>query len=148
MAKQIGFGVKLAVNDGPNGAYRDFDGTTLVVVPARELGEQESTSHDADGSKDFEALLSDEGTLKLEVNYNHAQLARLHTLYNGRVKRQWQVRAPQGVAAGRLTGQVIVFTGFLKKIDEMAFEREGMLMNKIEVRVTKRPVLTPGTDPA
>ena len=153
----IGFQVKLSVNDGALNVQVDFTGHTLVVLPPSESGEKEVTEHSqADNVRRFIPTLIDAGKVKVEFNYTNTLMTRLRALLGKKkigpstpkVAQQWVITAPEVEAAGTTAAgedpQKFTLTGWLCKIDEMPFERDGEMVLKGEIRVNGPMTVTVG----
>ena len=153
----IGFQCKLSVNDGAANIAVDFTGHTLVVLPSHEVGEKEVTEHSqADNVRRFIPTLVDSGKMKVEFNYKNTLLTRLRALLAKRkigpstpkVAQTWVITAPEVEAAGTTAAgedpQKFTFEGWVSKIDEMPFERDGELVLKAEIRVNGPMTVTVG----
>lgn len=149
---QIGFKVTLKLNDGgtgadPGGTLTAIPGNAIVTLPSREIGEVDDTDHDqTDFYERVIPGLIKSGNLKFECKYSHGNYTRLNNVFEKRKLYTWEITAPIGVASGAVTGQKFTVSGFLKKIDEMPFEREGTMMMKAEVRLSGTWTVDPGAD--
>jgi hypothetical protein len=144
IAGAIGFKAKVSVTDGVSDAATEFDGLSVVTLPSQEAGEVETTDHgQTNYIKQFTPTLIDPGTLKIEIKASASNITRARALL--RVPKTWKVTAPQTTEFGATTPQSYSVSGWLKKIDEIPFEREGIVMVKIEVRVTSDWTVAGGT---
>lgn len=148
----IGFNASLTVNDGAAQAQTAFPNDVLVTLPAREVGSQETTKHgQGDRYRRKVPTLTDPGVLKVETYYDHTTYTRLDALLGQQnvptsaVPVAWVVKAPQGVPGGPTTPQQFQFNGFVSKLDELPFEREGIMVIKFEVTLSGPWTITPGT---
>ena len=142
----IGFKAGLTVNDGAANAHAAFPGGVVFTLPSREVGKAESTAHDqADFYRRWLPTLIDSGVLKGEINFLAAQYARLDGLLTSRASKEWKLTAPPTASTGSGVPQAFTFNGFVSKLDETPFEREGVLMIKFEVTVSGTWTITGGT---
>lgn len=141
----IGFKVALSVTDGVADAETPFSsGLTLVVLAGQEYGEVETTDHNqANDIKQFDPTLLDPGTTKVELKATAANITRVRALR--KITKTWKITAPAGTAFGATTPQSFSATGWVKKVDETPFEREGEVMFKFEIRMKSDWTVAGGT---
>lgn len=137
---QTGFQCKLSV------AGSDFADLVKIVLPAVEAGEQEVTglnqvdgSSKADPVRRFLPTLIDQGLIKAEGFYTKAGYVTLHGLV-AKKDKTFVITAPPSTEGGSDT-LAATFTGFVKKVDEVEFDKENPTMVKFEIRVSKAATL-------
>lgn len=143
-----GFQATLEVDDAGTGAAvggasTKFTGVLTLTLPSQEAGEYESTElaqtdgGTADPIKRYQPTgLIEQATLKGEIFYTKSNHQRLLALV-GKKGYTWKLTPPDEDGAGVGTPLVGSGLGFLKKIDEIVFEKETPVTIKVEIRPEK-----------
>lgn len=138
----IGFTCKLEVNDGAADAFQTVSEAVMITLPAEEIGEAEITtlgqqdgSSNPDPVRRFMGTLEDPGVLKCSAQFNKALLVRLRTLKHK--TKTYKITTPDEDPGAPTVNLVASGDGFMRKIEEVGFEKDGVVEIKFEVRRAK-----------
>lgn len=138
----IGFQADLQIKDGVSDAWVTVAAQVMIALPGIEVGEQEVTGlnqkidddpeEDPDFVRRYIPTLHDIGTLKCEAYFTKATYLRLVALAG--LVEDYKLISPEDDAAATLTASG---KGFLKKIDDVTFEKDVPTKVKFEIRRSK-----------
>lgn len=155
-----GFQAMMEVDDAGTGqatagASTRFKGLTTFNLPALEAGSFDATELDQDDGatptpaadpyeREEPTGLIKVGPTKCEIKYTVANYTRLQALCGKRGKT-FKLKPPADQAGGTNANLTVEFVGFVKKVDEVKFEKGNPVMIPFELVCSKQPKVTPAT---
>lgn len=134
----IGFRARLSCNDGANNAEKFFEDSIIITLPAQEVGEfEDKRLHTPTRSRRFLPTLVDNGTMMAEGYFSKAEYLRMRALL-GKTGKTWKLYTPdEDGAAATATPLLATLDGWLKKIDQVRFEKDVENKVTFELRVNE-----------
>ena len=137
----VAFGTKLSVNDGASQVYVDFDGVTKVTLGSRDITKSNTDNlYQADNYKRWISnKLIDCKEWKVEIQFTETNVERLEALLGlewqtTSVHTNFKLTTPN--PTGSENGKIFAQDGFVSKIDDAPFEKEGVMFYSFEITVT------------
>lgn len=149
-----GFQAQLEVDDGGTGsaaagASTRFKGLLTLNLPSLEVGTFDATELDQEDDDDNPDPYEREeptglikvGTVKAEQKYTAGNYKRLQALV-GKKGKTFKITTPDDQTAATAKKMSAAFVGFVKKLDELKFEKGNPVGIPVEFTVSKKPTYT------